>query len=58
MGLPDEVDAEVEVAGYIAPNILLPEGRWFPGGGWQIIWGVRMMVSTVEGIIDSIEAIP
>ena len=51
VGLPEEVDPEVEMAGYIAPNVRLPE--W----NTRIVFGVVTMIKTVEGIVDDIEAL-
>lgn len=58
VGLPEEVDAEVEMAGYIAPDVLLPEGRWIPAGGWRIIFGAGVMVRTVQKLVQKIETLP
>ncbi len=52
MALPEEVDPEVEVAGHIAPTVQLPD--------WDVkvaFGGVGKMTKTVEGIVDSIEAL-
>jgi hypothetical protein len=49
--LGPDVDAEVEVAGYITPDIRLPEGDF------RIVYGVSLMMSTVEGIVNDIEAL-
>jgi hypothetical protein len=46
---PPEVDPEVEVAGYTATRILLPEG------GFGVVAGVDLMIETVGGIVDAIE---
>jgi hypothetical protein len=49
VGLPDEVDVEVEAAGHIAPNVQLPE--------WEVrfVFGVGTMIRAVQQIVDRIE---
>ena len=48
---PPDVDAEMEVAGYVAPDIRFPEGDF------RIMYGVDLMTATVEGIVNDIEAL-
>jgi hypothetical protein len=48
VGLPRDVDAEMEVAGHITPAIQLPEMD-IPMG-----WGVSIMISAVERITEGI----
>jgi hypothetical protein len=47
---PPDVDPEVEVAGYTTARIELPHG------GFEIISGVDLMLKTVWGIVDGVEA--
>jgi hypothetical protein len=49
VGLPEEVDPEVEMAGYIAPNVRLPV--W----NTRIVFSVVTMIKIVERIVDDIE---
>ena len=51
VGLPDEVDAEVEVAGHIAPDVQLPQ--------WEvrIVFSVGVMIRAVQRIVNDIEAL-
>jgi hypothetical protein len=50
VAFPPEVDPEVEMAGYTTTRIKLPEGDS------KIIEGVDLMIATVRGIVDGIEA--
>lgn len=51
MPLSADADAEVEVAGYVTPDIRLPEGDF------RIMYGVNLMIATVEGVVNDIEAL-
>lgn len=48
VGLPEEVDSQVEEAGHITPGVQLPE--------WdvKIVFGVNVMIDTVRRIVDDI----
>jgi hypothetical protein len=49
VGLPNEVDAEMEEAGHIAPDIQLPEMNT------RMVFGVSVMMNRVQRIIDGIQ---
>ena len=51
VGLPEEVDPQVEVAGHITPGVQLPE--------WdvKIMFGVGVMIKTVRRIVDDTESL-
>ena len=48
VGLPRDVDAEMEMAGYVTPAVQLPEMDR------PILFGVPVMIRAVERIVDRI----
>jgi hypothetical protein len=52
MGLPSEVDAEMEMAGYIAPAVQFPEIDI------PMLFGVSVMIRAVQQIVEGVGKLP
>ena len=48
VGLPSEVDAEMEMAGHITPQVQLPEMDI------PMVWGASMMIRAVDRVVEGI----
>ena len=48
VGLPSEVDAEMEMAGHITPQVQFPEMDI------SMLWGASMMIRAVDRVVEGI----